>query len=248
MRAIFAATTTFFVMLIVESAISQTTMPLKIVEQSAAPVVLSGTVALAAHQEQQSSSYRTMLSAANVSGKPILLLITSIYLAERPGEDEEASADENYPFITYHHTDDYFFSPHLFDPASTIRWEDSLVYSRPSNHGSELPTTKVTATGEVSFVQFVDGSTWGDPKSAEKSLRERTDSCKLLRLLLKAYQENGAREFVAMLNQGPGLPVRTKLQYRFKESNGKVQAVIDELTRMLQSVELHENSTRLPAE
>ncbi len=57
------------------------------------------------------------------------------------------------------------------------------------------------AQGAVLFVQFEDGSTWGDALAAKDMLAERPQKLAFLKHLVETYEENGNAAFTALLNE-----------------------------------------------
>jgi|SRR5882762_470143 len=67
--------------------------------------------------------------------------------------------------------------------------------------GSNDPgATVVKAVGAVLWVQFEDGSTWGDPESGKQILSVRSRKLAYLQKLVAEYYDNGETSFNAMLN------------------------------------------------
>src|SRR5438477_12085137 len=67
---------------------------------------------------------------------------------------------------------------------------------------------KVTsAVGAVLFVQFDDGTTWGDPTAGKELLAARPQKLAFLKNLVDTYYESGEDTFTALLNEPePGTP------------------------------------------
>ena len=53
----------------------------------------------------------------------------------------------------------------------------------------------------MEYVQFADGSTWGDPDEAETALAEREVCLKELMDLARTYQTEGAAKFASSLTR-----------------------------------------------
>jgi hypothetical protein len=61
---------------------------------------------------------------------------------------------------------------------------------------------KVTsAVGAVLFVQFDDGTTWGDPTAGKELLAARPQKLAFLKNLVETYYESGEDAFTALLNE-----------------------------------------------
>jgi hypothetical protein len=65
---------------------------------------------------------------------------------------------------------------------------------------SEPGATVVKAVGAVLWVQFEDGSTWGDAESGKQILSIRSRKLAFLQKLVAEYYDNGETSFMAMLN------------------------------------------------
>ena len=65
---------------------------------------------------------------------------------------------------------------------------------------NEPGATVVKAVGAVLWVQFEDGSTWGDAESGKQILSVRSRKLALLQKLVAEYYDNGEASFNAMLN------------------------------------------------
>jgi hypothetical protein len=68
------------------------------------------------------------------------------------------------------------------------------------------PDAKITeAVGQVLFVQYEDGSTWGNLEAAKRLLGSRPQKLAFLKHLVETYYESGQDAFDAILND-PKLP------------------------------------------
>lgn len=148
---------------------------------------------------------------------------------------------------------DYYFSE-LFEPQANEdrEWRFGPFVSRRevrSNEGSrwvdEEPNQADEAkiTGSVLFVQFVDGSTWGNRKEGETVLVERRNSVDKLQALASLYRDKGEAAFINDLLRPSDLPVILSLQYFCQHTNNKSK-VVDRLFRILATVEDHAHMMR----
>src|ERR1051325_2038176 len=96
---------------------------------------------------------------------------------------------------------DRFFSERLIQPAERI----PLPYGTGQrgecciNPLGEVNEPK--ASFHVEFVQFVDGSTFGNPATARNQLASRQSTFHLLQELERLYSEQGEQKFIAGLGQ-----------------------------------------------
>jgi hypothetical protein len=65
------------------------------------------------------------------------------------------------------------------------------------------PTTQPQATIEVKFVQFDDGSTWGDGAAVQRVMLQRRETLAYMNLLEAAYAKGGFSALDAALHQPP---------------------------------------------
>ena len=202
-----------------------------VIETQAAPVVLQGTLTLPADpSESVRYSYHTHLSATNESGKSILLLIVSIDI-----EGQGILTDIR----------DYFFARALFEPNAKEefdRFATPFPTSNVVNQGNpEIPK----ATARVVFVQFADGSSWGDRNdNAQNTLRDRWLSWQKLRSLKQTYDTLGKDAFVGELTKPTLLVDVGGLQSFYDNKEDNLEATINRLTKMLHNADLHAKEMR----
>jgi len=89
------------------------------------------------------------ISYTNLSSKSILFIISKINVSDLTNDDFQQTK-----------IDEYFFADHVFNSKSTEVLEDSSARFGESTGDTKLEEEDPTATAEVVFVQFVDGSTW----------------------------------------------------------------------------------------
>ena len=84
---------------------------------------------------------------------------------------------------------------------------DTVELSVGANFGSQIadanPSHRVEPLGEVrsGWIQFADGSTFGDPKEAVELLKNRKAILYRLQELDETYKSQGSEKFVAQLQQ-----------------------------------------------
>jgi hypothetical protein len=111
--------------------------------------------------------------------------------------------------IRYNH--DYFFKEHELEPGGSLDIPLDVypsTYMETSLNGSNVPSaepTKERADVELKFIQFDDGSTWGDKSVAESLAADRVNSEMYFRGLLGAYADQGERGFLRALETRPRL-------------------------------------------
>jgi len=167
-------------------------MTLDDVSDEGSPVRVSGTISLQDESSQKMRyTYRTEGELQNLSNKDVLLTVI----------DFEASGVNAHKL---HHTYlvDRFFSSGALQPGKTERiMSSSISLGIPLINGQPVPEEidpeeVPAATAEVLFVQFADGSTWGDPEEGSRSLSERRDALNELRRLEQVLNEHGSDTFI----------------------------------------------------
>jgi hypothetical protein len=123
-------------------------------------------------------------------------------------------------------SDDNFFS-NLLQPGATDTLEESWRFGTASSGAESMPgEERSTPSANVSmlFVQFADGSTWGDSASARTALESRTDTVSRLMALESIYRGDGENALIDDLLKPTALPVIWQLQdfCRHTEDKNKV--------------------------
>jgi hypothetical protein len=125
----------------------------------------------------------------NETSKNVLALVAIIRAAGFRGPGTE---------MLYRH--DFFFKDHGLGPGDTFDIPiDSNLSMKPFN----VTTLKSHADAELLFLQFDDGSTWGDQTIAESLIAQRGDVEAYLHRLLLTYTDHGDKAFVAALQDAP---------------------------------------------
>ena len=133
------------------------------VSEHGAPLRVSGTISFDVDPSQAIRyTYRTQGSVANVSDRDVVL--TAIHI--------EASG-ENAPGLDSDLVVDRFFGPTLLRAGQSEKIDMPPVSFETPTVNSSGPPIPV-ATAKVTFVQFADGSTWGDAEAGGRLIRQRT--------------------------------------------------------------------------
>ena len=193
------------------------------------PVHISGHIAFSDDAGRVARySYKVAAAATNVSGKTILLLCVRFRVN-----------DGSAPGLDYAYRKDYFFSQKTLEPDSS---ED--VLSAPSSVSAPMingvpivngpSTSKPIATAEVEFVQFSDGSTWGDQDAARSALEIRASTMQELRTLESTYTEEGERAFLLELSKQELLPGINSIENICKDRNDEyATCALDMIRKMI---------------
>jgi len=143
---------------------------LKDTSAASSPLLLSGTVV------SDASGSRLTLTAKNVGAKQIIA-----YFAEM-------NAFGDVSWLSH----DYFFLPFVIEPGDVVEVDslDSEVFLGPAHHPPEA---------WVLYVQFTDGTTWGDKAFGKKISARRPKEIAFLEKLLSAYENQGESVFLDYL-------------------------------------------------
>jgi hypothetical protein len=118
----------------------------------------------------------------NNSNKPILAMVAVVRATDEHGHVV--------PCMSYM---DYAFKVGVLAPQE----ERFACLMDSAQEGAKV----TSAEGAVLFVQFDDGTTWGDPAAGKELLAERPQKLAFLKNLVETYYESGEDAFAALLNQ-----------------------------------------------
>jgi hypothetical protein len=195
-----------------------------------APVLLHGT--LTGNTDSAGSHQFTCsahLNLTNVSNKPILLIVTESSARLKANDVVVATLDQR-------DVNDYFLKSDLLAPQKTVILESRLFPQRDSAEtlkSLNSPSAKVLADARVVFVQFSDGSTWGNQAIGKDFLATRERAWKTLQVLNEAYQSKDKQKFVRVLNGPDGEGYLGDL-FRIYEHTNDIEAVAREMKILLQ--------------
>ena len=127
------------------------------------------------------------IHAKSNSPKGVLALVAFITFSYEKGQVVPLTANQDYAF--------------KLEPLKLGEERDiAPAYLDPE------PGAKITeAVGQVLFVQYEDGSTWGNLEAAKRLLGSRPQKLAFLKHLVETYYESGQDAFDAILND-PKLP------------------------------------------
>jgi hypothetical protein len=173
-------------LLAVSAFASDGIVPITDTLRNGSPVRNSGHVTFAEETSEKSvlTSYSQDWTVRNISSKAIVTLIESLTLEFPDGY--RSGGIEQY---------DLFFHPGLMKPG------DELSFTRPAS-GVQRVQKHNSSSGEpkcvvsVLWVQFADGSTFGDAKYAASLLSERRQTLEGLTRLGDIYANEGAKAFL----------------------------------------------------
>lgn len=121
----------------------------------------------------------------NTSGKGILAFFAIIEPTDSRGQS-----------VPCHSQADFVFKESSLAPQAERPACPMDTSTGPDDRGATI----VKAVGAVLWVQFEDGSTWGDPESGKRILSVRSRKLAFLQKLVAEYYDNGETSFNAALN------------------------------------------------
>lgn len=201
------------------------------------PVRVSGTISLQDDPSQAIRyTYHTEGFLSNVSRKAVLLTVVHF----------EASG-VNAPGLDHDWIMDRFFGPAVLQAGGLEKIEDApITFGKtvvdlrpvPDEVGSDAHPT---ATAQVAFVQFVDGSTWGDVDVGREFILRRGSTLEELKRLEQVLSAQGTDEFARELSHSAAslqFPAIGALIYECKSKAGS--CLIDGLHSMLRAATEHQ--------
>ncbi|MGA7928104.1 MAG: hypothetical protein WCA20_19210 [Candidatus Sulfotelmatobacter sp.] len=149
---------------------------------------------------QLRSGWGDKLTLKNISEKPILLYVVSLQLIGRHNHGLRRGPGDGPTYILI---DDRFFKP------SVIRSGEILVVrdSRPGAGELECCLNPLERADEPSaefrvlFVQFMDGSYFGDTSEAKDNFAIRSEVLAGLHELVRTYSQHGEQTFISEAEQ-----------------------------------------------
>jgi hypothetical protein len=215
------------------------TVPLTDKTGAASPFQVSGRFLLreTIHGNQLEWSWGQKVAVKNVSGKPVLFFAATLTEIGRYPNGQHAAPGDG---PTYVIEDDRFFSENL------IREGESLTL-RDTEPGTPTVACCINPLAEKSdpkaeyrlqFVQFADGSTFGDPAEARDAFALRETILRGLRDLNQAYVEHGEQGFAAKLKEeSPFSSTAPFSQIIAKYKEGGTGPAIDTTQHLLSTAE-----------
>lgn len=209
--------------------------PIVVKTDSQTPVTLVGTVHSAqTDEERRTYSYLAHISVGNVSGKNISLLVYRIDVAvpikaiesdERPVFSVERSAVE---------INDFCFGQQLFRAGKTLTAEIRMAPYADKQLSPDALSGDVIS-GEVEFVQFSDGTTYGKSDAATQALNDRRKSLERLEQLDEIYKNYGDLGLAQELSVPSQLLPINILQDLYNKDRRNIPAVVQRMTKMLEA-------------
>jgi hypothetical protein len=144
--------------------------------------------------------------------------------------------------LNFTSSNDYFFTVDVLAPdvsASVSSGPISLVAQSQGDMlaGEDRVSSNhaVTASLEIEFVQFEDGSTWGDSDAETRAFQYRSATLHKLESLQRAYSEQGEQGLLDALAEPIGLECVERIKMDCKDSNDNLSCTLEAIQRMLDS-------------
>ena len=185
----------------------------------AGPLRIYGKIEVIERQPGNEYACATRITATNVASKEILLLISRIHVPPLSGGGDVALTGER----TETRVDEFVFADTPLQPGATHEWV-SILPPFTKLTRTDAQSLKPSGEFEVLFVQFADGSSWGDPALAEGSLLQRKLTLNRLEQLLNALSEGGLDAFRRELLPIQDLPLMQRLREMVKK--GEVEEAV----------------------
>lgn len=186
-------------LLLLGTAVAQERV-LRILDQlpSASPVENTGTVqftetALGAGRIEVSHS--DDWTVKNISPKPIIALVATL----RIGDDNTTRVARQAQY-------EAFFHPTLVEPGQTISFSHHRLDSQIIE-SKDLMSVSPSCEVKTRWIQFADGTTFGDAIYAKQLLADRKAILDALKYLRDVYASNGSEKFVEELQRRISPPV-----------------------------------------
>jgi mannitol/fructose-specific phosphotransferase system IIA component len=176
------------------------------------------------------------LSVTNISSKPILLTVLKLKGINVVGVNDTSIRDY------------YFSEPFEPQKSENQEWTYGPFLQRAQLKTEEGPkwvdvepikAVRQEVIASVLFVQYADGTGWGDREAAKDALAAREETRNRLTALASIYRDEGEKAFVDSLMQPSNLNAVIMLQFICKKTDDKSK-VVDRFFRILSKSDEHE--------
>jgi len=184
-------------------------------------------------------SHEVEASIANESKKPIALFSVRFETEGGP-----------VPGLDYFYQEDSFFTEDTFVPGASrivhlrpLRMKPPLINGVPLTLSVDS-SAPLKATARVEFVQFLDGSKWGDLEAESEMLQHRSDALRYLKGLERIYSGQGEEAFEEALSQPTNFPCMDQLKSTCQQSGNYAECTLQAVRRKLRWAADHHMLTR----
>jgi hypothetical protein len=181
------------------------------------PIHIDGYVTFRDNRAENIRYYLVHASAKNTSKKEIAAWSASLETAGGSG-----------PELNLREPHDFFFTGDVLAPSAREGVSDQScpirLVLRPPNGNRYAETADATALPtnafvRVQFVQFTDGSIWGDRDEAAKVQLERRETLDKIKSLQQVYSEQGEKAFMDALAEPTALPCFERIKTLCRNEN-----------------------------
>jgi len=141
------------------------------------------------------------------------------------------------PGLNLIQSNDYFFTGDVFTPGETAKVQScpiSLVLrTKNADPADAVDSNTQRASARIKFVQFSDGSTWGEREYAAQVHHLRRATLDKLQSLQQIYSDSGERAFMDALEEPTGLPCFEQIKSECQSQNADSVCVRNAIQRML---------------
>jgi hypothetical protein len=141
--------------------------------------------------------------ARNDSSKGVLAIVAIANFRDTTGQNYPVTTEQDYAFklgVLKSH-DKRPVAPVYIPNIKTISSEGGRLVQQIEEGPDPLKIKHAVGDGAVLFVQFEDGTTWGDSGAAKQLLDSRPKRLAFLKRLVELYYESGQDAFDAALNE-----------------------------------------------
>jgi hypothetical protein len=142
--------------------------------------------------------------AQNNSSKGVLVIVAAASFKDQSGQDYPVRTEQDYAFkfgVLKSH-DQRGVAPVSMPNIKTISSEPGAIVQELDDHPDPVKIKQAVGDGAVLFVQFDDGTTWGDSTAGKDLVAARPQKFAFLKHLVETYYESGQDAFDTVLRDG----------------------------------------------
>jgi hypothetical protein len=198
-------------------------VPFSDVSEHGSPLSLSASATFGSYQQVgMTFACKAEVSTRNVSAKPVLAFVV--------GFSHNSDVEAGYPneFTEY-----YLFGAPMrpgetLDHEQFVGWTGTVRKPRQI----EISAEELSVRGEVLFVQFADGTTWGDPDEGTSSVQWEKNAFEQLKNLVSVYESYGSAALTDKIKQEDSFTLGT-LKQQYGDDPNNIGQVVDRMYKML---------------